>query len=308
MFSRSIAINRVRQNYAMKLLKTVLLGLVIASSLFLAGCGSGEQHLKAMVDSFDEDFVEGINAYAEFNPQQQQEIIRLSNISSDWIKTQRLPILKSILERAENSISNDNAIDEETYSALFDFLGSPFSLAGSDSSMQILSNLAFSLDKVQISQVEAQLTKEINEKSKAAEAMTLAKGNKEITRALQFVFRDLGVYFNQGNRDYLKTVLASRHNNEKQIVAAERDWNAQLLAVLKTKKSDKQYFQNQLVTLWKKSDTLQRDYNYEEWQHNRQLMAKAISGIIASLNQTDKGKLASRLRDYIGLLEELSLS
>jgi len=303
-----MAIGLVRQNYAMKLLKTMLLSVVITSQLLLAGCGSGEQHLKAMVDNFDEEFVEDVNSYAEFNQQQQQEIIRLSNISSDWIKTQRLPALKSILERAENSISHGKAIDEETYSALFDFLGSPFSLADSDPSMRVLSNLAFSLDHAQISQIEVQLTKEIDEKSKAAEATTLAKGNKEITRALQFVFRDLDVYFNQGNRDYLKTVLASRHNNEKQIVAAERDWNTKLLNILKTKNADKQSFQNQFVTLWKKSDTLQRDYSYAEWQHNRQLMAKAISGIIASLNQTDKEKLASRLRDYIGLLEELSLS
>jgi len=279
----------------------LMIKMVICITL-LSACSGGELHLKSLFEDFEEDFIDEIVTYVDLKPEQKLQLDSAAKDASKWMKSERLPVFRGILEQAKEQVITFRTIEETTINEFIDFMENPFPFMKSDEVAEKMAEIGYSLDQGQVIQIKKQLGKETEELSNELKDLSSKNMSKELALGIRYIFSDLGIELTRTDREFLKNSFKTWHDFSEQVVEVHKEWNQRFIELLNNRSISRTEFAEQFVEMWLQSDGFSAGLDTDAWQHNRSLLINAISHITTNLTGEQRLEMVSRLQDYINVI------
>lgn len=272
----------------------------------LSACGTGEFFIKRAVNNLQDDVAKEFKRYADFDPEQEQQIDYIAQKVDSWARTNRLPVLYGELEKMAQDIESSSQISDATWSSTVSFLESPLNLREQDGVVESIAETVFSMTEVQASQAIEKMQKDYVKTLKEQKKVTLESQNKKLVRGFKIVFSELGIKRSKAQIAQARTMLAQRKSHiDLDNQASERDHNT-FLGLVAGRQMERADYIEKFGQAWKTAEQGAKHQAPELWDHNAQVAFDVVNYLLEDLSQEQRQTAARKIRDYADLFKELA--
>lgn len=281
--------------------------ILLALLLSLSACGVGQFFIKRSVMGLEKDIASEFKSFASFSDAQETEIDRVANLSATWLRSSRLPVLQSELEKLASDIETNARLDEQNWRSFVVFLEDPFVLDQAPKVLTLISKVSYEMTDEQSQAAVIKLTKNYRKESRELAKQTPEKQLDDLMSGIKTVFKELGIARSKQQLKEAKSGLVQRisyidFHREK----SQQQFQA-FSALFSTARGSEADFNQQFMQAWEIVGANPRKRMPEEWKHNFEVSYSVMNGLLNDLNQEQKLKSAKKIRQYADLFGELSV-
>lgn len=280
--------------------------LVSCLCISLSACGVGKFFVKRSVLSLEQDIASEFKSYAKFSKDQKGNIDTIASLSADWIRSNQLILLQQALQNIAADIEKNGTLEEQNWGALMNFLSDPLALESAPQVLDSVATLAFSMNTTQSQSAVKKLTKEHKKRERKRNKETPDDQLDSIMSAIKTVFKELDIARSKEQLLAARKILSQRRNNSGLYTELSRKRLESVTTLLAAPRNSKQEFNTAFKQAWQTVNASSRTSKPEDWQYNVKLSYSAINALLVDLNQPQRNKAASKVREYADLFLELS--
>ena len=288
----------------MKINRICILLIVL---LALSACGVGQFFIKRSVMALEKDIANEYKSFAKFTDTQETEIERVANLTAVWVRSNRLLVLQSELEKLASDIETNARLEEQNWRSFVIFLEDPFALDEAPEVLASMSRLAYEMTDEQSQSAIKKLTKYHRKESRALAKRTAEKQLDDLMSGIKTVFKELDIPRSKKQLLEAKNTLSQRidyidfhRKNSKQ----QFQIFSGLLSMIRGSETD---FHERFIKAWEVTTASPRESMPTEWQHNYTVSYSAMNGLLSDLDQAQRLKAATKIREYAALFGELAV-
>lgn len=282
--------------------------IVLTLLMSLSACGMGQFFIKRSVMGLEKDIASEFKSFASFSDAQELEIDRVANLSATWMRSKRLLVLQSELEKLAADIETNARLEEQNWRSFVAFLEDPFLLDQAPEVLTLMSKITFEMTDEQSRSAMKKLAKDHRKESRELVKLTPEKQLDELMSGLKTVFKELGIARSKQQLKDARSILSERSSyvdfyreNSKQQFQA-------FSALLSAERGAEADFNQQFMQAWELVSANPRESMPEQqWQHNFNVGYSAMNGLLRDLDHEQKINAAKKIRQYADLFGELSV-
>lgn len=285
------------------MIRLTVLGLLLC---VLSACGTGEFFIKRGVNGLQDDVADEFKGYADFDESQEQGIDLIAEQLDDWVRTERLPILYTELEKMADDIQRNANVSRETWQSTLAFLEQPMNLASRDELVNEIAQVVYSMSDQQAEDTLEKLQKDYRETQKNEAKESLEKRNKNLVRGIKVVFSDLGIGRSREQIKRTKEMLAQRESSIKFEHQASAKNYAAFVELIQNRQRES--FFEDFESAWAAAERGPKDRAPEQWQNNTEIIFEVLNYLLSDLDQEQRATASANIRRYATLFRALSES
>lgn len=283
------------------MIKLAVIGLLLC---MLSACGTGEFFIKREINGLQENVADEFNSYADLDEAQEQSIDLIAEQFDSWVRTKRLPILYTELEKMADDIQDNSSISTETWQTTLAFLEQPLDLALQGELIRDIAKVVNSMTDEQAKDTLKKLQKDYRELQKEQAKETLEKRNKKLVRGLKILFSDLDIGLSRAQLNQAKEMLAKRQSNiELEHQASAKNY-ADFVSLIQNRQSESFFIDFEQA--WIVAEQGSKDRAPDRWEHNAELIFNMLNYLLSDLDQDERDDASVKIRRYATLFRTLS--
>lgn len=270
----------------------------------LSACGTGEFFIKRGVNGLQQNVADEFKSFADFDQSQEQKIDIIAEQIDDWVRSDRLAILVTELEKMAGDIQRSASVSPETWQSTLIFLEQPMNLASQDSIVKEIAKVVYSMTDQQAEDALEKLQKDYSEAQKEEAKETLEKRNKKLARGIKIVFSDLGIGRSKAQLKQAKEMLAQRQSSIE--LEHQESANNYAIFVELIENRKRELFIDDFVLAWAEAERGPKKRAPEQWQNNTEIIFHTLNYLLSDLDQQERDTASANIRSYAGLFRALS--
>jgi len=266
----------------------------------LSACSYSPQMLKEAYSELGSDFGNEIKQTIDLSATQNAKVDHYISELMKWHRQNKLPEYSQLLSHVASSIQQPKPSVVVFQKALMTMQDVPhFDQARHLTPM--MADIANSLSRAQISQLEKSLKNEYEKEKYEIKAKKLPR---DITQGYAQLFSFLETPLNAKQKKILKDESVKFYDLRWYELQYYESWYKRFVSLLKKPKSPQ--FRTQFAKLWNTRETRYTGAVLQKHQQNIKRQATLLTTLIASFDQEKKNKLASKLQSMSNTLSELA--
>lgn len=288
----------------MKVSRVCILLVVL---LALSACGVGQFFIKRSVLGLEKDIANEFKSFANFSDTQEAEIERVANLTAVWVRSKRLLVLKSELEKLAADIETNARLEEQNWRSFVIFLEDPFVLDRAPDVLASMSKIAYEMSDEQSQSAIKKLTKGYRKESRELAKRTAEKQLDDLMSGIKTVFKELNIARSKKQLRDARKVLSQRIDYIDFYRKNSQQQHQIFSRLLSTPRGSEADFHKRFINAWEAATANPRESMPTQWQHNYKVSYSAMNGLLSDLGQAQRLKAATKIREYAVLFGELSL-
>jgi hypothetical protein len=283
------------------MIRLTLIGLLLG---LLSACGTGDFFIKRGVNGLQQNVADEFKSFADFDQSQEQKIDLIAEQIDDWVRSDRLAILVTELEKMAGDIQRSASVSRETWQSTLVFLEQPMTLASQDSIVKEIATVVYGMTDQQSEDALEKLQKDYSEAQKEEAKETLEKRNKKLARGIKIVFSDLGISRSKAQLKQAKEMLAQRQSSIE--LEHQESANNYAIFVELIENRQRELFIDDFVLAWAEAERGPKKRAPEQWQNNTEIIFHTLNYLLSDLDQDQRDTASANIRSYAGLFRALS--
>lgn len=279
-------------------------GLVcLILTLCLLGCSSNPTVLKLLYGQLDNVMAREILSYADFNNQQQSQIITAIDESVQWHRRESLPSYVASLAKARQRMLDQQATLADI-EWLFEETITLFKEVETHSPLLKIRPLIANMSDLQVQQVTEQIDEEFKQQLKEITDQTGKDQAKASTKKLARFLRRLGLKLNALQKTKATASFARRQLTKYDRMQAWRIWADQLVLILE-QRNNPDFSGNFAQHYIARMSLIERTYP-AKWQADQDNLKRMWLTLFQSLTDAQRESMQERLAGLSKVALELS--
>jgi hypothetical protein len=283
------------------MIRLTLIGLLLC---LLSACGTGEFFIKRGVNGLQQNVADEFKSFADFDQSQEQKIDLIAEQIDDWVRSDRLAILVTELEKMADDIQRSASVSRETWQSTLVFLEQPMNLASQETIVKEIAKVVYSMTAQQAEDSLEKLQEDYSEAQKEEAKETLEKRNKKLARGIKIVFSDLGISRSKAQLKQAKEMLAQRQSSIE--LEHQESANNYAIFVELIENRQRELFIDDFVLAWAEAERGPKKRAPEQWQNNTEIIFHTLNYLLSDLDQQERDTASANIRSYAGLFRALS--
>lgn len=280
---------------------------VITLFCLLSACGGvGKFFIERAINKIDSDVANRLEEFATLTPEQEAHAEAIAELFQARVKQEILPTVADLIEQVAVDVETKGRLTQDHYDKIVGFFYQPLPMSENAQLINDVARFFYKMTPEQDIEVRERLIINNQERNEKREKRDLDDQRDAIAKTLRTVFRGMGVARSRSEVNESRDILQGRVDLNQQTENFYTRINQLFLDLTENKGDSLEDFTARYKDAWQQFEAgPQSDYP-ELFKANADNGLAAINNLFESLNQEERIKAASVIREYEQFFLELA--